>query len=140
MNGDASRGREYHALALEHAPVVLVQTYEFAHGRPLAGARVPEFQVECNRVRNGSLDPSLKLTFFDLTTDAEGRIRLDDWEMRDDVQTEVDRRWREVASDNVEQLSDLAGYRHDFLQLFGFEVPGVDYGVDVDPVVPLMPG
>ena len=73
----------------------------------------------------------------DVPTDGEGRIRLDDWEMRDDVQAEVERRWREVASDNVEQLGDLAGYRHDFLRLFGFEVPGVDYDADVDPNVPL---
>jgi hypothetical protein len=76
MNGDAARGREYYARALEHAPVVLVQRYELADGRPLAGARVDTFQVECNRVRNGSLDPSLKLTFFDLTTDAHGSIRV----------------------------------------------------------------
>ncbi|HEV8240348.1 MAG TPA: enoyl-ACP reductase FabV [Thermoanaerobaculia bacterium] len=75
----------------------------------------------------------------DVPTDDEGRIRLDDWEMRDDVQAKVERRWHEVTSDNVEQLSDLAGYRHDFLQLFGFEVPGVDYDADVDPHVALAP-
>jgi enoyl-[acyl-carrier protein] reductase/trans-2-enoyl-CoA reductase (NAD+) len=75
----------------------------------------------------------------DVPVDAEGRIRLDDLEMRDDVQAEVDRRWREVSSDNVEQLSDLAGYRHDFLQLFGFAVDGVDYEADVDPNVALLP-
>ena len=73
----------------------------------------------------------------DIPVDDESRVRLDDWEMRDDVQAEVARRWREVSTDNVEQLADLAGYRHDFLQLFGFEVPGVDYEADVDPNVPL---
>ena len=66
-------------------------------------------------------------------------MRLDDREMRDDVQAEVERRWREVGSDNVERLADLAGYRHDFLQLFGFEVPDIDYDADVDPNVPLVP-
>ena len=75
----------------------------------------------------------------EVPTDDEGRIRLDDLEMRDDVQAEVERRWREVASDNVERLADLAGYRHDFLQLFGFGVDGVDYGADVDPNVSLTP-
>ena len=75
----------------------------------------------------------------EIPVDDEGRVRLDDWEMRDDVQEEVARRWREVSSDNVEQLADLAGYRHDFVQLFGFEVPGVDYDADVDPNVPLTP-
>jgi enoyl-[acyl-carrier protein] reductase/trans-2-enoyl-CoA reductase (NAD+) len=75
----------------------------------------------------------------EIPVDDEGRVRLDDLEMRDDVQTEVERRWREVSSDNVERLADLAGYRHDFLQLFGFEVPGVDYDADVDPNVALTP-
>ncbi len=71
------------------------------------------------------------------TVGPTGRIRVDDLEMRDDVQAEVERRWREVSSDNVERLSDLAGYRHDFLQLFGFGVDGVDYEADVDSNVPL---
>ena len=66
--------------------------------------------------------------------DAE-RIRLDDWEMRDDVQSEVARRWAEVTTENVEQLGDLAGYREDFLRLFGFGMPGVDYDAEVDPQV-----
>jgi enoyl-[acyl-carrier protein] reductase / trans-2-enoyl-CoA reductase (NAD+) len=76
----------------------------------------------------------------DVPVDGEGRVRLDDWEMRDDVQDEVARRWREVTTDNVAEIADLAGYRHDFLQLFGFEVPGVDYDADVDPNVPLLSG
>lgn len=75
----------------------------------------------------------------EVPVDADGRVRLDDLEMREEVQAEVERRWREVSSDNVARLSDLAGYRHDFLQLFGFEAPGVDYEADVDPNVPLTP-
>ena len=71
--------------------------------------------------------------------DEAGRIRLDDWEMRPDVQAEVERRWRDVTTENVRQLADLAGYRHDFLLLFGFGVDGVDYGADVDPHVALAP-
>ena len=73
----------------------------------------------------------------EVPVDEEGRIRLDDWEMREDVQAEVARRWREVTTDNVAELADLAGYRHDFLLLFGFGVDGVDYGADVDPRVEL---
>ncbi len=75
----------------------------------------------------------------EVPVDAEGRIRLDDREMRDDVQAEVARRWREVTTENVGELSDLAGYRDDFLRLFGFGVPGVDYDADVDPQVTLLP-
>lgn len=73
----------------------------------------------------------------EVPTDGEGRIRLDDLEMRPAVQAEVERRWRQVSSDNVGELADLAGYRSDFMLLFGFGVPGVDYGADVDPHVEL---
>lgn len=76
MNGETDRAAQYYARALEHAPVVLVQRYELPDGRPLTGGRIDTFQVECNRVQNGSLNPSLKLTFFDLTTDREGCIRV----------------------------------------------------------------
>ncbi|MFC5649838.1 enoyl-ACP reductase FabV [Paenibacillus solisilvae] len=67
--------------------------------------------------------------------DAEGRIRIDDWELREDVQEEVAKLWAEVTTENIEQLTDLAGYRREFFQLFGFETDGVDYEADVDPVV-----
>ena len=73
----------------------------------------------------------------EVPVDEEGRIRLDDWEMREDVQAEVARRWREVSSENVAELADLEGYRRDFLLLFGFGAPGVDYAADVDPHVDL---
>ena len=67
--------------------------------------------------------------------DEEGRIRLDDWEMRDDVQQEVARRWERVTTENIAELADLDGYRGDFLKLFGFGLPGIDYTADVDPNV-----
>lgn len=67
--------------------------------------------------------------------DEEGRIRIDDWEMREDVQAEVSKLWNELSSDNIYQLSDLEGFRHEFFQLFGFEVDGVDYEADSDPQV-----
>jgi enoyl-[acyl-carrier protein] reductase/trans-2-enoyl-CoA reductase (NAD+) len=64
--------------------------------------------------------------------DDKGRIRIDDWEMRSDVQEQVEQLWPLISSDNIEQISDIAGYRHEFLRLFGFEVDGVDYEADVD--------
>jgi enoyl-[acyl-carrier protein] reductase/trans-2-enoyl-CoA reductase (NAD+) len=68
-------------------------------------------------------------------TDDKGRLRLDDWEMRDEVQAEVDRVWPRITTENLDQLTDFAGYRAEFLRLFGFGLPGVDYDADVDPVV-----
>ncbi len=64
--------------------------------------------------------------------DAEGFIRLDDWEMQTDVQQEVAQLWEKVNTDNVLQISDLAGYRHEFQRLFGFDIVGVDYSTDVE--------
>ena len=72
--------------------------------------------------------------------DPEGRIRIDDWEMRPDVQKEVAALWPKVSTENLESLSDIAGYRAEFLKLFGFGLPGVDYEAETDPVAPLPSG
>lgn len=67
--------------------------------------------------------------------DEKGRIRIDDWELRPDVQEEVEKLWKQVTSENIYDLTDLEGYRREFFQLFGFETDGVDYEADVNPIV-----
>ena len=67
--------------------------------------------------------------------DETGRIRMDDWELSEKVQAEVERRWPLVATETLGELGDLAGFRADFLKIFGFGVPGVDYAADLDPRV-----
>ena len=69
--------------------------------------------------------------------DEAGRIRVDDWEMQPDVQAEVAKLWPQVTTENLPQLSDIAGYRAEFLKLFGFGLPGVDYTAETDPNVPM---
>lgn len=64
-------------------------------------------------------------------TDEEYRQRLDDWELRDDVQEACKALWPQVTSENLLQLTDYAGYKHEFLKLFGFERDDVDYNADV---------
>lgn len=64
--------------------------------------------------------------------DSEGRIRVDDLEMREDVQAEVAKIWKTVANENVKKIADVEGYHRDFLKLFGFGIPGVDYNADVE--------
>ena len=59
--------------------------------------------------------------------DEEGRIRLDDLELRPEVQAEVAALWERVNTENLDEVSDYAGYRHYFRRLFGFEVEGIDY-------------
>ena len=67
--------------------------------------------------------------------DDAGRLRLDDLELSEPVQAEVRRRWPLVTTQAMDELADLAGYRSEFLRLFGFGVAGVDYEKDVDPQV-----
>ncbi|MGI9627494.1 MAG: enoyl-ACP reductase FabV [Longimicrobiales bacterium] len=70
-------------------------------------------------------------------TDDQGFIRLDDLEMKTETQAAVHDIWERIDTGNLEALSDFAGYKHEFLRLFGFEVPGVDYDAEVDPLVPI---
>lgn len=67
--------------------------------------------------------------------DEEGRLRADNLELNPEVQAEVEALWSQINTDNLKALSDFDGYRQEFLQLFGFEVDGVDYGADVNPEV-----
>lgn len=67
--------------------------------------------------------------------DEEGRLRADYLELRPEIQQQVEDLWAAINDDNLFELSDMAGYREEFLRLFGFEIAGVDYDADVDPVV-----
>jgi enoyl-[acyl-carrier protein] reductase / trans-2-enoyl-CoA reductase (NAD+) len=64
--------------------------------------------------------------------DETGRIRVDDWEMREDVQEAVSELWDKVTSENVSELSDIEGFRVDYLKLHGFAIEGIDYNKEVD--------
>jgi len=67
--------------------------------------------------------------------DGAGRIRMDEFELQNDVQAQVQSIWEEIRTDNLETVSDIRGYREEFLKLFGFGAPGINYDVDVDPAV-----
>ncbi|NHM07758.1 trans-2-enoyl-CoA reductase family protein [Flavobacterium sp. CYK-4] len=71
----------------------------------------------------------------EVPTDAQGRIRIDDWEMRQDVQDQVSKLWAEATTETLPTLGDLAGYKQDFLNLFGFGFDGVDYNADTNEMV-----
>jgi enoyl-[acyl-carrier protein] reductase/trans-2-enoyl-CoA reductase (NAD+) len=86
----------------------------------------------------GPLEQMRRLVFDHLAegraprTDEERRVRLDDLEMRPDVQQEVAARWPRVTTENLRELTDFAGYQREFRNLFGFEVEGVDYDAPVE--------
>lgn len=67
-----------------------------------------------------------------LEFDDEGRVRIDNLELRDDVQKAVFDIWPKVSTENLYELTDFAGYKKDFLKLFGFGLPNVDYSKDVE--------
>lgn len=72
-----------------------------------------------------------------LLFDDAGRVRIDDWEMEPDVQAAVTEIWPQVTTENLAALTDIAGYREEFLKLFGFGLPGIDYDADINPHVEL---
>ena len=71
----------------------------------------------------------------EIATDEKGRIRVDDWEMREDVQAQVAELWPQATTESLPEIGDLPGYKKDFLNLFGFDVAGVDYEAEVDEMV-----
>lgn len=70
-----------------------------------------------------------------IPTDAEGRIRIDDWELNPAVQAKVAELWEKATTETLPELGDLKGYKTDFLNLFGFDVPGINYQEDVNEIV-----
>lgn len=72
-----------------------------------------------------------------LNFDDAGLVRIDDREMREDVQKEVFEIWPKISTENLDALSDFAGYQSGFLKLFGFGLPGVDYAAEVETEVPI---
>jgi enoyl-[acyl-carrier protein] reductase/trans-2-enoyl-CoA reductase (NAD+) len=68
-----------------------------------------------------------------LEFDDSGRVRVDDWEMRPEIQAEVKRIWPQVTTETLNALTDMDGYRADFLKLFGFGLPGIDYDAEIEP-------
>ena len=94
------------------------------------------------RLEEGPIEQMRRLfadfgTNTDLETDETGRLRLDDREMRTDVQTEIARLWPQVTTENLRSLTDFAGFQRQFRNLFGFDVEGVDYERPVETNIEL---
>ena len=73
-----------------------------------------------------------KLFAGEVPTDEKGQIRLDDWEMREDVQKEVMDIWAQATTENICDIADVEGYWEDFYHMFGFKFDNVDYTKDVE--------
>lgn len=71
--------------------------------------------------------------------DEANRLRLDDWELREDIQNACVALWPTITTDNLKELTDYAQYKDEFLKLFGFGIEGIDYDADVNPEVDFAP-
>jgi enoyl-[acyl-carrier protein] reductase/trans-2-enoyl-CoA reductase (NAD+) len=71
----------------------------------------------------------------EIPTDEQGRVRIDDWEMREDVQAKVAELWQQTTTETLPKIGDLDGYKTDFFNLFGFNVNDVNYKEEVDEIV-----
>jgi len=93
------------------------------------------------RIHEGCIEQIQRLfqerlyTGNEVLVDEKGRIRIDDLEMRPDVQAKIAQLWAEAVTENLAELGDLEGYRKDFYNLFGFDVDGVDYKIEADEMV-----
>ncbi|MFP3795108.1 MULTISPECIES: enoyl-ACP reductase FabV [Paraburkholderia] len=67
--------------------------------------------------------------------DDEGRLRADYKELAPEIQAQVKAAWDQVSAENLYEITDFAGYKAEFLRLFGFGIEGVDYAADVNPDV-----
>ncbi len=67
--------------------------------------------------------------------DERGRVRIDDWEMRPDVQAEVEEIWPQVTTENLSALTDFGSYQKEFLRLFGYGLDGIDYEAESDAML-----
>ncbi|OED47246.1 trans-2-enoyl-CoA reductase [Endozoicomonas sp. (ex Bugula neritina AB1)] len=68
--------------------------------------------------------------------DDNNRLRLDDWELREDIQQHCQKLWPQLTNENLKDLTDYVEYKEEFLKLFGFGVDGVNYNADIDPLIP----
>lgn len=67
--------------------------------------------------------------------DEQSRIRVDDWELEPSIQEQIKILWPKVNTENLESLTDIAGYKTDFYKLFGFEFDNIDYSTEIDPEI-----
>ncbi|MES2697824.1 MAG: enoyl-ACP reductase FabV [Verrucomicrobiota bacterium] len=70
--------------------------------------------------------------------DEAGRVRVDDWEMRPEIQDAVRKIWPGITTENLAAETDIAGYRTEFLKLFGFGLPGLNYEAETEPHRPML--
>ncbi|MDE0635750.1 MAG: trans-2-enoyl-CoA reductase family protein [Candidatus Poribacteria bacterium] len=109
--------------AIPVVPLYISILYDIMNAKGINEAPIGQMQRLFSEYLGPGLQPQL---------DSERYIRLDDRELRQDVTDAVSERWEQISTDNFHELSDYAGYRRRFRNLFGFEVEDVDYDEAVE--------
>ena len=78
-----------------------------------------------------------RLCCKEIPTDRNRLIRVDEYEMKPEVQEAVAKLWDKVSKDNIKEIADLDGYWDEFYEIFGFGIDGVDYDADVAIQIPI---
>ena len=85
----------------------------------------------CGKALDVAEELGCKLNDKNISVDEENRIRIDDRELSKAVQTKVDELMPKITVENMEEIADLEGYKHDFLATSGFDIEGVDYEEEI---------
>ncbi len=109
--------------AIPVVPLYVSILYDIMNARGINEAPIGQMQRLFSEHLGPGLQPQL---------DSERYIRLDDRELQPEVTDAVTKRWEQIDTDNFLDLSDYAGFRQRFRNLFGFEVEGVDYDEAVE--------
>ena len=109
--------------AIPVVPLYISILYDIMNAQGINEAPIEQMQRLFSQHLGPGLQPQL---------DSERYIRLDDRELQEDVTAAVTERWAQINTDNFHELSDYAGFRRRFRNLFGFEVDGVDYETTVE--------
>ena len=114
--------------AIPVVPLYIATLYKIMKAKGIHEGTIEQIQrLFATQLYNGS----------SVNYDSEGRARIDDWEMRADVQEEVKKIWPQISTENLRTITDYNSYETEFLKLFGFGLPGIDYDADVEPHVTL---
>ena len=109
--------------AIPVVPLYISILYDIMDARGINEAPIGQMRRLFSEHLGPGLQPQL---------DGERYIRIDDRELQPEVTDAVTERWERIDTDNFHELSDYAGYRRRFRNLFGFEVEGVDYDEAVE--------
>ena len=89
------------------------------------------YGLPCGKALEVAEELGCKLNDKNISVDNENRIRIDDRELSKAVQTKVDELMPKITVENMEEIADLEGYKHDFLATSGFDIESVDYEEEI---------